>query len=129
MSYVLARAPAMSSEIQASAGTGAVMVFSFAFRLPSFKPKSAATRLVPAEYVVSTVHGTRTVLLDVRNGHYWGLDEVGSRIWQLTEQGLFAEEIAQRLAQEYDADITDLLADVRSFLDSLQKSKLMRRVA
>ena len=105
------------------------MVFSFAFRLPGFKPKSAATRLAPAEHVVSTVHGTRTVLLDVRNGHYWGLDEVGTRIWTLTEQGLTPEEIAARLAQEYEASTDDLLLDVKQFLENLEKSKLVRRVA
>jgi len=103
------------------------MVFSFAFRLP-FK-KSAATRLAPADHVVSTVHGTRTVLLDVRNGHYWGLDEVGTRIWSLTEEGLQPTEIAERLAQEYDANADDLLTDVNNFLKNLEKSKLVRRVA
>lgn len=128
MFYVSTRAPAEVPEPKTSAGTGAVMVFSFAFRLPTRKP-NAATRLVPAEHVVSTVHGTRTVLLDARNGHYWGLDEVGTRIWAHLSEGMSREEVAKRLADEYDADLEDLQADVDAFLDTLRKSKLVRRSA
>jgi hypothetical protein len=105
------------------------MVFSFALRLPFSKPKNAAIRHIPAAHVVSTVHGTRTVLLDVRTGHYWGLDDVGSRIWTLANEGLASVEIAERLAEEYEAPVDDLVRDVTVFLDGLAKSKLMRRVA
>ncbi|HUP90243.1 MAG TPA: PqqD family protein [Longimicrobiales bacterium] len=129
MTYVLARAPAMKPDKSTFAGTGAVMVFSFAFRLPALKPKNAVTRLTPADHVVSTVHGTRTVLLDVRNGHYWGLDEVGTRIWTLAGEGLMETEIAERLAAEYQAEVAELLVDVKTFLNNLEKSKLLRRVA
>lgn len=129
MTYVLARAPANRPDELTSAGTGAVMVFSFAFRLPALKPKKAATRLTPADHVVSTVHGARTVLLDVRNGRYWGLDEVGTRIWTLTGEGLTATEIAERLSEEYQAEVPELLVDVKAFLAKMKKSKLLRRVA
>jgi len=64
------------------------MVYSSVVRLLALRPKkSAATRLIPAKHVVSTMHGTRTVLLNGHNGHYWGLDETGSRIWELLSAG------------------------------------------
>jgi hypothetical protein len=123
--YVLTRARAQESGQQTFAGTGADMVFSFALRFPAFKPKSAKNRLVPAEHVVSTVHGTRTVLLDARSGHYYGLDEVGSRIWSLTNDGLTPDAIAQKLTEEYDAPIDALQRDVTDFVTHLRKSRLL----
>lgn len=114
---------------QAFAGTGADMVFSFALRFPAFKSKSAKTHLVPAKHVVSTVHGTRTVLLDARNGHYWGLDEVGSRIWTLMQEGLSPSAVAEKLAEEYDAPLAALEVDVRTFIENMRRSKLVREVA
>lgn len=105
------------------------MVFSFRFPFPAFKPKNAATRLVPAKHVVSTVHGTRTVLLDGRNGHYWGLDEVGSRIWSLMQEGHSPTGIAKKLSEEYEASPEALRADVDSFIDSMRRSKILREAA
>ena len=108
--YVLARAPTWEAEHQASAGMGVDMVFSFRSRNPAAKQR-ADSRLIPAKHVVSTMHGTRTVLLDSRSGHYYGLDEVGSRIWTL--------------AQEYDAPPEQLQRDVSAFIDELRDSRLL----
>lgn len=101
------------------------MVYAFALRIPAFKLKSAENRLVPAKYVVSTVHGTRTVLLDARSGHYWGLDEVASRIWTLAQEGLTCEQMALQLSREYDAPLDRLRKDVQSFIARLRASKLV----
>lgn len=125
MFYVLKGARALGLEPGTFAATGADMVFSFKSRLPAFKPKSAKKRLVPARHVVSTVHGTRTVLLDARSGHYYGLDEVGSRIWSLAREGLSASDITDRLTEEYDAPRESLAHDVTEFLTHLHKSRLV----
>jgi hypothetical protein len=109
---------------ETSDGTGADMVFPFSSILPS-RSKSAAPRLVPAKYVVSTMHGTRTVLLDARSGHYWGLDEVGSRIWMLAVQGFSPPRIVERLAAEYEAPVDELSSDVEAFLSKMRASKLL----
>ena len=126
MLYVFSGAPAKRPERATSAGTGVDMVFPFSFSFLPKRSKSAANRLVPAKHVVSTMHGTRTVLLDARSGHYWGLDEVGSRIWSLTGEGLCARDIAEKLAAEYDAAIDDLAADVERFLANMRASRLLQ---
>ena len=103
---------------------GVDMVFSFRPRNPAAKQR-ADSRLIPAKHVVSTMHGTRTVLLDSRSGHYYGLDEVGSRIWTLAQAGFPASTIADKLAQEYDAPPEQLQRDVRAFIDELRDSRLL----
>ncbi|HEX6560335.1 MAG TPA: PqqD family protein [Longimicrobiales bacterium] len=87
--------------------------------------KNAANRLAPAKDVISTVHGTRTVLLDARNGHYWGLDEVGSRIWALAQESLTPLQIALQLSEEYDAPLDTLRDDVDRFFATLRASRLL----
>ena len=122
--YVLARAPTWEAEHEASAGMGVDMVFSFRSKNPAAKQR-ADSRLTPAKHVVSTMHGTRTVLLDSRSGHYYGLDEVGSRIWSLAQAGFAAATIAEKLAQEYDAPPDRLRQDVSAFIDELKESHLL----
>jgi hypothetical protein len=71
------------------------------------------------------MHGTRTVLLDSRSGHYYGLDEVGSRIWGLAQAGFPPSTITEKLAQEYDAPPEKLALDVNAFLSELKSSRLL----
>ncbi|HET9439390.1 MAG TPA: PqqD family protein [Longimicrobiales bacterium] len=71
------------------------------------------------------MHGTRTVLLDSRSGHYYGLDEVGSRIWSLAQAGFAPSSIAEKLAEEYDAPPDRLRSDVQAFLSELRNSRLL----
>jgi hypothetical protein len=125
--YVLARAPTWEAEPRASAGMGVDMVFSFRARNPTVKT-SADSRLTPAKHVVSTMHGTRTVLLDSRSGHYYGLDEVGSRIWHLAQAGFAPSIIAEKLAKEYDAPHARLEQDVNDFIQELRQSRLLEDV-
>jgi|SRR5688572_31758342 len=87
---------------------------------------SADCRLVPATHVVSAVHGTRTVLLDPQRGRYYGLDELGSRIWELAAAGHTRAQIVESLLQEYDVERERLDADIARTLDDFEAKELMR---
>lgn len=77
-------------------------------------------RLVASPGVVARQVAGETVLLDLAGGSYFGLDEVGGRIWQwLAEPGAGSlGELADRLAQAYSISRPraeeDLLALARS---------------
>ena len=85
----------------------------------------ASERALPARHVVATTHGNRTVLMDVRGGHYFTLDEVGSRIWAGAAAGRSIPEITQTLIDEYDVDVETATADVASFVAQMRKLKLL----
>ena len=121
--YVLSGSPTRVAESPKSAVTGGHMFFPFKARSPSGRPRDG--RLTPAQHVVSTMHGGRTVLLDSRSGRYYGLDEVGSRIWSLAQAGFAPSSIAQKLAEEYDASSDQLDRDVQKFLTNLRQSRLL----
>jgi hypothetical protein len=65
------------------------------------------------------------VLLDLGSGTYFGLNEVGTRVWQLVEAGRRPAEIVDVLTAEYEADRATIEADVTRLLDELQSRRLI----
>ncbi|MET0398099.1 MAG: PqqD family protein [Longimicrobiaceae bacterium] len=88
-------------------------------------PHDAAFRR--AEKVVSAAEGDRTVLLDPVRGEYYGLDQVGTRIWELLPACPTAAALAERLFDEYDAPRDRLAADAAALLGKLAALKLVVR--
>ena len=80
-----------------------------------------------AEHVVSAAEGDRTVLLDPVQGEYFGLDEVGTRIWELLPSHPTAARLADRLFEEFDAPRETLAADAARLLGELAAAKLVVR--
>jgi hypothetical protein len=73
-----------------------------------------------ADKVVSAREGDRTVLLDPVRGEYYGLDEVGTRVWELLPDHPTAAALADRLLDEYDAPRERLTADTAALLGKLR---------
>jgi hypothetical protein len=78
------------------------------------------------ESVVSATLDGEAVLLNVETGIYFGLDEVGTRIWELLTQGAGEGEILGQLLQEYDVEEAQVSADVSGFLARLAEAGLVR---
>ncbi|HEU0302042.1 MAG TPA: PqqD family peptide modification chaperone [Longimicrobium sp.] len=53
---------------------------------------------------MSSSVGSETVVLHFTAGMYYGLDEVGSRIWQLVQTRRSVREIRDAVMEEYDVD-------------------------
>ncbi len=78
-----------------------------------------------SERVLSQHVGDTSVLLDPESGEYFSLDEVGARIWDLSDGSRSAEAIASALCEEYDAAFTEVRADVIRLLTELRGAKLI----
>lgn len=61
-------------------------------------------RFGAAPDVLSKKVGGQQVLLDLRTGHYFGLDEAGAQVWQLMEEGHSIEAICDALLEDYAAE-------------------------
>jgi hypothetical protein len=59
------------------------------------------------------------IVLDLVGGQYFGLDEVGGRIWTLVAAGHTPQEIANLLAGEYDVAHHVLERDTVAFVQRL----------
>jgi hypothetical protein len=70
--------------------------------------------------------GGETVLLDLDSEQYFGLDAVGTRIWQLLGEGAGAEAVVEALLEEFEVERATLAADVSTLLDQLAEAGLIR---
>jgi hypothetical protein len=84
-----------------------------------------ADALRPSPDVLCRELEGEAVLLDLGSGLYFGLNAVGTRVWQLVEQGTPAEDIAGRIAEEYDAPVDVIARDVARLLDELRARGLL----
>jgi hypothetical protein len=92
------------------------------------KPQSAIGKRKSAMYnpdVVFRELDGEAVLLDLGSGTYFGLNAVGTRVWQMIEAGRSEEEMVDILAAEYDASRAMIAADVSSLLDELRARRLI----
>jgi hypothetical protein len=65
------------------------------------------------------------VMLSVENSEYYGMDKVGSRIWELLEQPIHFRKLVATLMEEYEVTEQQCLEDTLSFLYKLQDKKLI----
>jgi len=80
-------------------------------------PESA--EIVVAEGVLASDFGAEQVILNLRDGVYYGLEDVGARIWQLLRRPTTVPAIREILVREFDVepercerDLLALLADL-----------------
>ena len=65
------------------------------------------------------------LLLNMEDGNYFSLNEIGGRIWELCDGNRSVSQLAKELAAEYDASPEVLEKDIVELLDDLQKGKLI----
>jgi hypothetical protein len=65
------------------------------------------------------------VLLDLKSQRYFGLDETGTRIWQLIQEHGEVREVVRRMLEEFDVEREVLEGDVERFLEELAQARLV----
>jgi hypothetical protein len=78
-----------------------------------------------AENVRSTHSNDGGIVLDILHGQMFRLNFVGSKILALLEQGSAEPEIAEQLAREFGIERAAAEADVREFVEILEKHHLL----
>jgi hypothetical protein len=66
------------------------------------------------------------VVLNPNDGQYFSLDDVGGRIWDLSDGSRSVSEIADLLAVEYDAPAAEIGNDALELLSELGREGLVR---
>jgi hypothetical protein len=65
------------------------------------------------------------VLLNLQSGVYYGLDAVGSRVWQLLLESRGIDDVCATLLDEYDVSADTLRADVERLVGELTDKGLV----
>lgn len=69
--------------------------------------------------------GDESVILNVKTGKYFGLNDVGSRIWSLIQQSTTLSTVVQTLLDEYDVDPKQCEEEVLNLLKDLVNAALI----
>lgn len=65
------------------------------------------------------------VLLDMQSENYFGLDQVGTVIWQVMQENADLKDVLAILLEQYDVKEDILKKDLLAFTASLEKSGLV----
>ena len=65
------------------------------------------------------------VLLDMNSENYFGLDAVGTDIWQAMQEKETLQEVLEVLLEQYEVEEDVLKKDLLTFVEKLQESGLV----
>ncbi|WP_103027892.1 PqqD family protein [Salinibacter altiplanensis] len=82
--------------------------------------------VVAAEHQTSTEVDGESIILDLEEGVYYGLNPVGARIWSEIQEPTAVEEVTAAITAEYDIDSEQCHRDVISLLQDLEENDLIK---
>ena len=78
--------------------------------------------------VLSSKIDEEVILMSIEADSYFGIDPVGSRIWELlSKQPATINELVQILVEEYEVDEQTCRKDVQAFIDDMCARKLIEK--
>jgi hypothetical protein len=95
------------------------------FMMPSIFNQSDGLWIGQGRDQVSCDLAGEQVILELKSGTYYGLQDVGYRIWQLLEDQRSLAEICGVLVREYDVSPEQCRQEVSAFLDELVSAGLV----
>jgi hypothetical protein len=94
--------------------------------MAAFSPST--TVVATQDHISSTLSGEE-VILDLTEGAYYGLNEVGTVVWQRLATPQRVEALCDAVEAEYDVTRDVLMADLKVLLADLLDRNLIRVVA
>ena len=77
-----------------------------------------------SELLFNEIDG-EVVMLSIENSEYYGMDKVGSRIWELLEQPVSFKVLVAKLMEEYEVSKQQCAEDTLAFLKKLTDKNLV----
>ena len=88
-------------------------------------PDPLTLSLTPSEEAVESRVGDETVILHLGNGTYYGLDPIGTVIWEMLKAGDAQPKIRDAILARYDVTPEVVEADMRRFLSDLLAQSIL----
>lgn len=89
--------------------------------MPDLTPSTVVVR--SSDPLTAVVDG-ELVMLDARTSSYFGLDGIGTRIWDLLEAPRSVDDVCAVLIEEYDVDPETCRTEVLAFITDLLDAQL-----
>jgi hypothetical protein len=84
-------------------------------------------RISAAPDVLSRTLDGEAVLLDLKSGTYFGLNDVGTKIWELIARGATVAEIREQVLTTFEVDEPTAARDIEELLAELVRRQLIVR--
>lgn len=81
----------------------------------------------PANLVASEIDG-EMVILNIESGHFFQLNDVGSRIWEALETPMTMADLSRAMLDRFDVDEETCRSDVAEFVGQLTRNGLVAAV-
>jgi hypothetical protein len=95
---------------------------------PEGEPIGVATRLRARSGQSSCRLGDESVVLDLKQGRYFGMNDVAARVLELLEGPRSLAELKEKLVAEYDVDAARCETDLRALASRLVELGLVEIV-
>lgn len=82
--------------------------------------------VVVDEDVVSCDLDGEIAILNMKNGVYYGLNPVGSQIWNLLQKPKTVEELSEAICKDYDVEKETCRKDVSKLIEDLLDNGLVK---
>ena len=86
---------------------------------------SKDTTVVATPEQVSSDLAGESVILNLKTGMYFGLNEVGASVWNLLQQPRSVTDICTQILDEYEVDSEQCERDILTLLNELIESDLI----
>jgi hypothetical protein len=67
-----------------------------------------------------------SAILNLKSSVYYGLDPVGTRVWNLLRQAISVAELRDKLMEEYDVEADQCERDLLNLLETMRNEGLIR---
>ncbi len=83
-----------------------------------------ANIVASADQITGDLSG-EVVVLNLKNGTYYGLQDVGNRVWELLQQPTTLQDVQSTIADEYDVALEVARQDVQELVNRLATEGLV----
>jgi len=78
------------------------------------------------EDIVASDIDDEKVMMSVEKGEYFGLDPIGSRVWELIDKPVKVTDLIDALLLKYDVDRETCECDILAFLEELHENGILQ---
>jgi hypothetical protein len=88
-------------------------------------PIEIGTVITRTDEIISADMDGETVMMSIEQGNYYGLNPIGSRIWELIEAPVSVSSLCDTLQAEFDVCPETCQQDVLEFLNQLKNEEIL----
>lgn len=77
------------------------------------------TSVIKGDEVVSSIMDNETIMMSIENGEYYGINPVGSQIWEQIKTPRKVADICKIMCREFNVEPEQCRRDVVNFLNQM----------